>query len=167
MRPQDFVCRFLDHRVFYQHTSIHYFFAYKMPSIACLDPRCSRTFPTQRGLTYHMRSMHQNANLVTPPRAQSQQLPQREDEDIHFSPNYEPARSSPFQGSPHPPGPLPAQAPTKRPSKSYHPYLMGTDIVIHYFGLVPTDPYSILQVLHVISMANLLCQVLRHLHIHH
>ncbi|EDR03732.1 uncharacterized protein LACBIDRAFT_306911 [Laccaria bicolor S238N-H82] len=92
-----------------------------MLRIHCTHAGCPQRFKRQRGLTYHLRTVHRNSNWV------NSDVPSVGEDfhDLdglgHISPGAESAQPSWSQ----PPSPEPQQAPPPRPSQIFHLHLTG------------------------------------------
>lgn len=93
-----------------------------MQQFSCPFTGCPTTFKSQKGRTYHVRSMHHNENTIPIP--QKPPLPPRnndlEDYDLDLPVRHESERFSP---TPPPPA---------GPQRIFHPHLNGLFLTVFY-----------------------------------
>ncbi|KAF8871508.1 hypothetical protein BD779DRAFT_1453918 [Infundibulicybe gibba] len=97
--------------------------------LPCPISGCPRRFKSQKGRTYHVRSIHENTNIISPGvvRSHSSRPPTS---DVHESTNHETAANEPSEANTPPPAPCttPPLSPQSIPhhgQKIYHPFLNG------------------------------------------
>lgn len=102
--------------------------------IPCRVPGCPKRFKSNKGSTYHYRSMHENNNEIRPPSSsESSSSSSPSLDQVNHGFDFDQDWSQHNMDNSTPPPPLSPQSPLqKNPRRIYHPYLTGSPNLLAY-----------------------------------